>query len=75
MSMFTEVRALISETLRIPADELAPDTSLADLDSLARAELAVALENSYRGAVDGDRAARAETVEELVTLLERGLRR
>ncbi|MFK8909226.1 acyl carrier protein [Streptomyces sp. YS-3] len=73
--MFTEVRALISETLRIPADDLALDTSLADLDSLARAELAVALESSYRGVIDGDRAARAATVRDLVTLLERGLRR
>ncbi|MFG3283194.1 acyl carrier protein [Streptomyces sp. NPDC048111] len=75
MPVFTEVRTLISETLRIPADHLTPDTRLTDLDSLARAELAVALENSYAGKVDGDRAARAATVKELVTLLEKGLSR
>ncbi|MFD3513536.1 acyl carrier protein [Streptomyces sp. NPDC058657] len=75
--MFAEVQLLMAETLRIPAADIHPQGSLDDLelDSLARAELCVVLENKYGGEVNGDQLARARTVDELVKLVEAGLRR
>ncbi|MEU8892660.1 acyl carrier protein [Streptomyces sp. NPDC048442] len=76
-AVFAEVRVLMAETLRIPAADIRPDGSLDDLqvDSLAMAELCVVLESTYGSKVDGDRLARARTVDELVTLVEKGIRR
>lgn len=75
--MFAEVQVLMAQTLRIPAADIHPHGSLDDLemDSLAMAELCVVLENKYGGKVNGDRLARARTVDELVKLVEAGLGR
>ncbi|MFJ6698283.1 acyl carrier protein [Streptomyces sp. NPDC091272] len=76
-AVFAEVKVLMAQTLRIPAADIRPDGSLADLqmDSLAMAELCVALESTYGSRVDGDRLARATTVDELVGLVEKGIAR
>ncbi|WP_433544135.1 acyl carrier protein (plasmid) [Streptomyces sp. CA-294286] len=75
--MFAEVQVLMAQTLRIPAADIHRSQTWEDLDvdSLARAELCVALETAYGREVDGDRLARARTVDELVALVEAGLGR
>ncbi|MFD3875775.1 acyl carrier protein [Streptomyces sp. NPDC058623] len=70
---FADLRAILVNELRVPAAQVTSKASVHDLgiDSLARMELSVALEHCLGIGVPAESLQTAETVNDIVLLIER----
>lgn len=74
MSTYDSVVSVLVEVARVPQERLEPQTRLDDLglDSLARLEIGLALQNECDVELDDADVARAQTVMQLVELVAQG---
>ena len=74
MSTYDSVVSVLVEVAQVPEERLEPETRLDDLglDSLARLEIGLALQNECDVELDDADVARAETVMNLVELVAQG---
>jgi acyl carrier protein len=74
MQHFEALRSLLSQTLKIPADRITPDTAAADLpawDSLAHVNLMMSLEQAFDIMLDVEEFPELMSVRAILARLDR----
>ncbi|GHB79267.1 MULTISPECIES: acyl carrier protein [Streptomyces] len=73
--MFEKVKSILTAGFQVPADQIAPDSTLDDLglDSLATVEFALALEKDLGVEISDDEVADLERLDKITALIERRL--
>lgn len=69
-----QVRALLAETIQVPAELVTPDLAFGDLpqwDSLGHMEIMMRLEEEFGVEIDADIIAELVSIPEICTYLER----
>ncbi|MDT0392077.1 phosphopantetheine-binding protein [Streptomyces sp. DSM 41921] len=74
--MYEKVKSLLTNSFRVPEDQIAPEASLEDLglDSLAAVEFSLALEKDFGIDITDDEVVELERLDRIVALVEQRVR-